>query len=67
MAFEDRMDEMKKSLQPSAKKIENSAPRVSKSYTLKQELANELASRAKDEDLTASRYLERILKKEFNL
>ncbi|WP_436670076.1 hypothetical protein [Lactiplantibacillus plantarum] len=34
---------------------------------LKQNVANELARRAKGKELTASRYLEQLLKKEFNL
>ncbi len=48
-------------------KNEPTAPRISKSYTLKQDIANELTRRAKEKELTASRYLEKLLKKEFNL
>lgn len=43
------------------------APGISKSYALKQNIANKLARRAKEKELTASRYLEQLLKKEFNL
>ena len=36
--------------------------RVSKSYTLKPEIAEELAQRAEAQELTASRYLEKVLR-----
>ena len=64
MAFEDKMDQLRNSLNSNPVTNERPAPRVSKSYTLKQDIANELA---KGKELTASRYLERLLKKEFNL
>lgn len=67
MAFEDKMDQLRNSLNSNPVTNERPAPRVSKSYTLKQDIANELAKRAKGKELTASRYLERLLKKEFNL
>ena len=55
MAFEDRMEEMKNTIPKKTRVIETQTlPRISKSYTLKQEL-------------TASRYLENILKKEFKI
>ncbi|MDU8985421.1 MAG: hypothetical protein E7H46_12370 [Staphylococcus epidermidis] len=63
MAFEDKMDQLRSSLNSNPVTNERPAPRVSKSYTLKQDIANE----AKGKELTASRYLERLLKKEFNL
>ncbi|AFT82586.1 hypothetical protein FE415_09035 [Leuconostoc carnosum] len=65
MAFEDKMDQLKSSMNNKAVN-ESPAPRISKSYTLKQDIANELASRAKEKELTASRYLEQLLKKEFD-
>ncbi|KZU18653.1 hypothetical protein [Lactiplantibacillus plantarum] len=64
MSFEDKRNEMGTVLSKSMRK---NTPRISKSYTLKPELAEELARRADSEELTASRYLERILKEEFNL
>lgn len=67
MAFEDKMDQLKTSMNSKPVASENTAPRISKSYTLKQDIANELARRAKGKELTASRYLEQLLKKEFNL
>lgn len=67
MAFEDKMDQLKTSMNSKPVANENTAPRISKSYTLKQDIANELARRAKGKELTASRYLEQLLKKEFNL
>lgn len=66
MAFEDKMDQLKSSMNNKAVNDESHAPRISKSYTLKQDIANELASRAKEKELTASRYLEQLLKKEFD-
>lgn len=63
MAFEDKMDQLRNSLNSNPVTNERPAPRVSKSYTLKQDIANELAKRAKGKELTASRYLERLLKK----
>lgn len=39
--------------------------RVSKSYTLKLEIAEELAQRAEAQELTASRYLEKVLRDVF--
>ncbi|HDA5772270.1 hypothetical protein ACWOA4_09650 [Pediococcus pentosaceus] len=39
--------------------------RVSKSYTLKPEIAEELAQRAEAQELTASRYLEKVLRDVF--
>lgn len=39
--------------------------RVSKSYTLKPEIAEELAQRAEVQELTASRYLEKVLRDVF--
>jgi hypothetical protein len=41
--------------------------RVSKSYTLKLEIAEELAQRAEAQELTASRYLEKVLRDVFKL
>jgi len=38
---------------------------VSKSYTLKPEIAEELAQRAEAQELTASRYLEKVLRDVF--
>lgn len=67
MAFEDKMDQLKTSMNSKSVTNETTAPRISKSYTLKQDIANELARRAKEKELTASRYLEQLLKKEFNL
>jgi len=67
MAFEDKMDQLKTSMNSKPVTNETTAPRFSKSYTLKQDIANELARRAKEKELTASRYLEQLLKKEFNL
>lgn len=64
MSFENKMDKLESGLQPVER---TKATRVAKSYTLRPELAAALAERAAAEDLTASRYLERILKKEFNL
>ena len=67
MAFEDRMEEMKNTIPKKTRVIETQKlPRISKSYTLKKELAEELA-RANEQELTASRYLENILKKEFKI
>jgi hypothetical protein len=64
MAFEDKMDQLRSSLNSNPVTNERPAPRVSKSYTLKkQDIANELSKRAKGKELTASRYLERLLKK----
>lgn len=67
MAFEDKMDQLKTSMNNKPVANATMAPRISKSYTLKPDIANELARRAKGKDLTASRYLEQLLKKEFNL
>lgn len=67
MAFEDKMNQLKNSMSSKTAKNEPTAPRISKSYTLKQDIANELTRRAKEKELTASRYLEKLLKKEFNL
>ena len=67
MAFEDKMNQVKNSMNSKPVINETPAPRISKSYTLKQNIANELARRAKEKELTASRYLEQLLKKEFNL
>ena len=68
MAFEDKMNKLKSSMNTQIGENENNqAPRLSKSYTLKQDVANELASRAKEQELTASRYLEKLLKKEFDI
>ncbi|MBO2705100.1 hypothetical protein [Lactiplantibacillus plantarum] len=67
MAFEDKMNQLKNSMNSNPITNEPPTPRVSKSYTLKQNVANELARRAKGKELTASRYLEQLLKKEFNL
>lgn len=68
MAFEDRMEEMKNTIPKKTRVIERQTlPRISKSYTLKKELAEELATRANEQELTASRYLENILKKEFKI
>lgn len=68
MAFEDRMEEMKNTIPKKTRVIETQIlPRISKSYTLKKELAEELATRANEQELTASRYLENILKKEFKI
>lgn len=39
--------------------------RISKSYTLKPEIAEELAQRAEAQELTASRYLEKVLRDVF--
>ena len=39
--------------------------RVSKSYTLKPEIAEEFAQRAEAQELTASRYLEKVLRDVF--
>lgn len=39
--------------------------RVSKSYTLKPEIAEELVQRADAQELTASRYLEKVLRDVF--
>lgn len=43
MAFEDKMDQLKTSMNSKPVANENTAPRISKSYTLKQDIANELA------------------------
>ncbi|MFH7316651.1 MULTISPECIES: hypothetical protein [Lactobacillaceae] len=67
MAFEDKMNKLQSSMNTQIGENENQAPRLSKSYTLKQDVANELASRAKEQELTASRYLEKLLKKEFDM
>ena len=68
MAFEDRMEEMKNTIPKKTRVTETQTlPRISKSYTLKKELAEELATRANEQELTASRYLENILKKEFKI
>lgn len=64
MSFEDKRNEMSTVLSNSMRK---NTPRISKSYTLKPELAEELTRRAASEELTASRYLEKILKEAFNL
>lgn len=61
------MDQLKDSLNSKPVTNETPAPRILKSYTLKQNIANKLARRAKEKELTASRYLEQLLKKEFNL
>ncbi|CAK1230107.1 hypothetical protein [Fructobacillus fructosus] len=66
MAFEDKMNQLKKSMDSNHQAQVEKAPRISKSYTLKQNVANELAKRAHEKDMTASRYLESLLKKEFN-
>ena len=52
------MDQLKDSLNSKPVTNETPAPRISKSYTLKQNIANKLARRAKEKELTASRYLE---------
>ena len=67
MAFEDKMNKLRSSMNTQIEANENQAPRLSKSYALKQDVANELASRAKEQELTASRYLEKLLKKEFDM
>ena len=67
MAFEDKMNKLQSSMNTKIQANENQVPRLSKSYTLKQDVANELSSRAKDQELTASRYLEKLLKKEFDM
>lgn len=67
MAFEDKMNKLQSSMNTQIGENASQAPRLSKSYTLKQDVANELASRAKEQELTASRYLEKLLKKEFDM
>lgn len=69
MGFESKMKKMEAVIQPNEIGItkEIVEPRISKSYTLKKNVANELTKRAKLEDLTASRFLEKLLKKEFDL
>lgn len=63
MAFEDKKNQLKDSLY----KSESKSRRIQKSFTLKEEVANELVRKAKEEELTASRYLEKLLKEQFNL
>lgn len=68
MSFEDKMGEMKPLLEKKNTKTAQATtnePRISKSYTLKRNLADKLAEEASKRELTASRYLENILKKEF--
>jgi hypothetical protein len=70
MAFEDKMKQLKATLPNSdsvlnIKKGTTYRPRVSKSYTLKPDIAEELATRAQAEELTASRYLEKLLRTVF--
>ncbi len=69
MGFESKMKKMEAVIHPNEIEItkEIVEPRISKSYTLKKNVANELTKRAKLEDLTASRFLEKLLKKEFDL
>lgn len=69
MGFESKMKKMEAVIQPNEIEItkEIVEPRISKSYTLNKNVANELTKRAKLEDLTASRFLEKLLKKEFDL
>lgn len=67
MGFEDKRNELKNSMGSYYSQNENqSVRRTQKSYTLQPELAKELAKRAKNENLTASRYLENLLKEVFN-
>lgn len=65
MGFEDKINKMEPLIttKEKTKLKEVNEPRISKSYTLKRNLAEELARQAKEQDLTASRYLENILKK----
>lgn len=63
MAFEDKKNQLKDSLY----KPEIKSRRIQKSFTLKEEVANELVRKAKEEELTASRYLEKLLREQFNL
>ncbi|MDN6572583.1 MAG: hypothetical protein L0L22_16540 [Staphylococcus equorum] len=68
MGFEDKSKNIEESLPKN--KIINSRdnePRIQKSYTLKKNVADELTKKANEEELTASRYLEKLLRKEFNL
>lgn len=41
--------------------------RINKSYTIRPDVANELVAKANEQNLTASRYLENILMKEFDI
>ncbi|MDN6571851.1 MAG: hypothetical protein L0L22_12740 [Staphylococcus equorum] len=67
MPFEDKSKNIKESLpKNNTGNLWNNEPRISKSYTLKRNIAEELTKRATEEELTASRYLEKILRKEFN-
>ncbi|MFS1240414.1 hypothetical protein ACL36S_16240 [Lactiplantibacillus plantarum] len=64
MAFEDKMNQLKKSMNSSSLTNEEPAPRISKSYTLKQNiLTNELAMRAKEKELTASKIFGTVVEK----
>jgi hypothetical protein len=65
MGFEDKFNKMQPVITGKNKAEKNREPRISKSYTLKRELAEKLSAEADNEDLTASRYLEKILKKHF--
>ncbi len=69
MAFEDKMKQMESIIGQEHKEKEDEIviPRISKSYTLQKKVADTLAKKAKEEDLTASRFLEKLLKKEFGL
>lgn len=69
MAFEDKMKKMESIIVQDTRKKEDEpvVPRISKSYTLQKKVADALAEKAKEEDLTASRFLEKLLKKEFGL
>ncbi|GAA5423274.1 hypothetical protein TEHD86_0186 [Tetragenococcus halophilus subsp. halophilus] len=66
MAFEDKAESIKESL-PKKNISRDREPRISKSYTLKKRVAEELTKKAEEEEITASRYLEKLLRKEFNL
>lgn len=68
MSFEDKKIGLATSLEAPATRVKPQAEsrRISKSYTLKQEIADLLAERAFENDLTASRYLEKLLTKELN-
>lgn len=67
MAFEDRMEEMKNTIPKKTRVIETQTlPRISKSYTLKK-LAEELATRANEQELTVSTIFRKYFKKEFKI
>lgn len=66
MSFEDKFNKMKPVITSKNLEIKKSnEPRISKSYTLKREIAEKLKIEAEENDLTASRLLEKILKEYF--